>query len=542
MVTMPLIIIGICIPVIILCLLALYSLSKGNVSGRNNHGKVGHKPSNQDSGMRRNTKQGNCNRQSSSPAPQSYSADRSMTQKKETAPKAAPVHEPSVKPETKSSAPTAHNPSSSRMKTGPEKQGQNKVIVTEEKFQTEVTSNNPSTPQKRDRQEPDTLYFSSNGFDLLSCSVQGESHIASGKECQDFSRCWEERNTRICIVSDGHGGDRYFRSRIGAEKAVYIAYDTIKQFLWEDRSSDIIKGIGFTSFGIANERTVCSEQDRQIVSLFDQLFRSIISQWHEAIEIDARHNPTNEWENSNVKQEYRQQLNELRDVEKIYGCTLMAYVQTDRLWFAFQIGDGKVVALDVNNNCSSEPIPWDDQCFLNKTTSMCGSHASEEFRFCCQGDGHFPCAVFLGSDGIDDTFRTDRDLADFYIKLGRYCIEHGCKEAASEIEVSLPVLSKRGSQDDMTVSFLLNRKGFVEYLPALLNEELLALDEQIHETEIELNDLKNKANSLTSKTELTENEQINLQYHLKDIGSKEDELFRLKEKRSKLKTELEIKR
>ena len=217
----------------------------------------------------------------------------------------------------------------------------------------------------------------------------------------------------------------------------------------------------------------------------------------------------------------------------------MAYVQTDKLWFSFQIGDGKFVALDVNGVHSSEPIPWDDQCFINKTTSLCGSNASEEFRFCCQGDGKFPCDVFLGSDGIDDTFHTEKALSDFYIKLAKYSLKNGLDNTAKEMEDSLPILSKRGSQDDMSVSFLIDRNRFTSFIPTLIQDQLHAIQGDITSTETELKDLQDKVTAISSKAKLTEREQINLQYHMKDIEEKKSSLSKLKEKYEKTKLELE---
>ena len=57
------------------------------------------------------------------------------------------------------------------------------------------------------------------------------------------------------------------------------------------------------------------------------------------------------------------------DREKLYGCTLMCYVQAPTYWFAFHLGDGKCFAF-ANDGTWKEPIPWDDRCFLNKTYQM----------------------------------------------------------------------------------------------------------------------------------------------------------------------------
>lgn len=71
----------------------------------------------------------------------------------------------------------------------------------------------------------------------------------------------------------------------------------------------------------------------------------------------------------------------------------MCYVATKSYWFAFHIGDGKCIAYDIEGNWY-EPIPWDDRCFLNKTTSLCDSIALDEFRYCYSGTGQLPIAIF----------------------------------------------------------------------------------------------------------------------------------------------------
>ena len=119
-----------------------------------------------------------------------------------------------------------------------------------------------------------------------------------------------------------------------------------------------------------------------------------------------------EWEINNVPKKYQDELSQNLNPEKIYGCTLMCYVQTSTYWFAFQIGDGKCFAFTEDGKWL-EPIPWDEQCFLNKTTSMCDSRAIDEFRYCYQGDGVYPMAIFLGSDGIDDSFGANENIVNF---------------------------------------------------------------------------------------------------------------------------------
>ena len=61
---------------------------------------------------------------------------------------------------------------------------------------------------------------------------QGYSHIESGKPCQDNS--FSEVNPNgigIAIISDGHGGKRYFRSEFGSKFITGIVRDKVMSFI-----------------------------------------------------------------------------------------------------------------------------------------------------------------------------------------------------------------------------------------------------------------------------------------------------------------------
>ena len=49
---------------------------------------------------------------------------------------------------------------------------------------------------------------------------KGASHEVSGKVCQDYCQAEVTDSYTIGVVSDGHGGDRYFRSDVGSKSAV----------------------------------------------------------------------------------------------------------------------------------------------------------------------------------------------------------------------------------------------------------------------------------------------------------------------------------
>ena len=181
---------------------------------------------------------------------------------------------------------------------------------------------------------------------MIQCynfSCQGESHKADNKPCQDasFSAVYED-GLSIAIVCDGHGGERYFRSYVGAKMAVEVIFDTVKLFTSSIDKSLFI-GQPYTAVeAIASEEIL--KKQTPIDKAFRQLFSSIIYQWNNRIAIHAAHTPLSEWEQEHVPQKYLDELNSSETFEKLYGCTLMVYVQTPDYWFAFHLGDGKCIS------------------------------------------------------------------------------------------------------------------------------------------------------------------------------------------------------
>ena len=254
----------------------------------------------------------------------------------------------------------------------------------------------------------------------LNVHCLGESHKDSGKPCQDYSYSHVDDNMAIAVVCDGHGGERYFRSDVGAKAATEIIVEVVRLFV-KQVEPKLFKGTPYTAEGVVTE----SQKKLTLLDVkFRQMFSSIITKWNERIELHAKENPLSEWELEHVPEKYRLEFSENltrtsadSTLNKQYGCTLMVYVQTEDYWFAFHLGDGKCISFhnDINfhgqQQVWDEPIPWDERCFLNKTTSICDSEAINEFRYCYGNSSAMPVAVFLGSDGIDDTYGEMQNIA-----------------------------------------------------------------------------------------------------------------------------------
>lgn len=360
---------------------------------------------------------------------------------------------------------------------------------------------------------------------------QGESHKATDKVCQDYSYSHiDENGLAIAVVCDGHGGKHYFRSDVGARFATEIIANNAKEFV-NNIDETLFVGQPFTQ-----QAAIQTEIDRQdfrkekpIDVAFRQLFASIIGQWQQRIEQHAAENPLTDKENTQVEEQYRKEFQEGYKLEKIYGCTLMAYVSTPKYWFAFHLGDGKMISFDQDAQWK-EPVLWDDRCFLNKTTSICDSDALNEFRYTYQGDGGFPIAVFLGSDGMDDSFGEETNLVNFYVKVAKSLVTNGHDATFADIQDTLPVLSKRGSQDDMSVACVYDEARLKEALPKFILWQIAMTKAEILSVNKKILDAKDRRSSLELSGSYTEKSRIELRYAQNDIDRGYSEKLQLVKK------------
>ena len=289
----------------------------------------------------------------------------------------------------------------------------------------------------------------------------GESHKDAGKPRQDCSLAESAGLFTIGVICDGHGGERYFRSDVGARAASAAARKCAEEFV-RNADESLFRDAPFTQFGTAAAEAEKKKSGRSDVrdAMFRQLFASIIFDWRKNVESHARANPVSDNERKKVPQEHIEAFEKTdgdgnrTGIEKTYGCTLICFVQTKSYWFAFHIGDGKCISFSADKDSHiswEEPVPEDRECFLNTTTSICDANAINEFRYCYGGRNTFPLAVFLASDGIDDSFGEDSNLANFYVQILKKIVRSSPDEVKSELDSTLRELGVHGSKDDKSV-------------------------------------------------------------------------------------------
>ncbi|MCR4665367.1 MAG: protein phosphatase 2C domain-containing protein, partial [Paludibacteraceae bacterium] len=179
-----------------------------------------------------------------------------------------------------------------------------------------------------------------------------------------------------------------------------------------------------------------------------QIAGSIISRWQDVISRHKDNHPIteSEWALLTDKDKTRYEQGQW---QFIYGTTLIAIVRTRTAFLGIQIGDGRCVTIGSDSQCR-QPIPWDKDCFLNHTTSLCDSSAIRKFRFVFK-TRNLPVAAFIGTDGVDDSLGTDERLEDFYLRIWGL-LQTDKKNAVHIIHDFLPDMSAKGSRDDISIA------------------------------------------------------------------------------------------
>lgn len=343
-----------------------------------------------------------------------------------------------------------------------------------------------------------------NSIFAFSSTETGYNHIKNSKVCEDASDFYDDERMHICVVADGHGSDNYPRTDRGAKFAVDAAIHCIIDFAENADPEQVL------------------DDEQQGFPLLMQLAKAILNEWYLAVETDYSRHPIVEEELFKVSDKYkRRYLSEKADErhpEKAYGCTLIAYAVTQDYSFGLQIGDGKCVVIDRYGKFS-EPIPWDENCQLNVTTSICDADAIEEFRFSISSQT--PTAVFCGSDGIDDSYANSEELYALYRSILKIHVEHGKEVGQKEIKEYLPVLTKKGSGDDVSIGVIIDMEHALEIAP------LMEVQAQLFTKRAERDEKKHKLEMQKDKKESFRNKLHNLMRldkHITDTAISIDQL------------------
>lgn len=264
---------------------------------------------------------------------------------------------------------------------------------------------------------------------VFGTSVQGASHMRSGKECQDsLKKVVKDSGTVILAVADGHGSDSCPYSKTGSFAAVNVFCKILGDYLetyagQQEMLFTFLKREGDTK--IAQE--IDTEWKRRILRLHTRCKREI--------PLDADNNEDKE------------------AVYKLYGSTLLGLVITEQFLFAFQLGDGDIVKVSDNgvyNMIEADKILGTETHSLSRGESWKKAITMIRKR---EEKESMPVMYMLSSDGLANSYRNDDEFKktcmDYYILLK----EHGVKAVSDQLKTWLQETSEMGCGDDITALF-----------------------------------------------------------------------------------------
>jgi serine/threonine protein phosphatase PrpC len=282
------------------------------------------------------------------------------------------------------------------------------------------------------------------GYETFGFSARGVNHQKLNTVCQDYALHYRDDRVAVAAVADGHGSPAHFRSDRGARFACESAVKWIRKF-------------------VESESAVFGKADTIAQGDFlKKVEQNIIAEWRKMVSTDWNVDlPKSESIPPNFFKDLSSDnfLCVVEDIVPAYGTTLIASAVCDDFWFGIQIGDGKCVALR-HDGSVLQPIARDRNCYANVTTSICDEDALGHFRHFWSVE--FPAAIFLGTDGVDNSYpvyENKKHLANLYRTIADNFAEEGFKNGEKQLEEFLPVLTEKGSGDDVSIAGIIYTGG-----------------------------------------------------------------------------------
>lgn len=278
---------------------------------------------------------------------------------------------------------------------------------------------------------------------FLGFAISTKGYTHKDGICQDSSEFFANQKMAILAVCDGHGHDNYFRSNVGSKIAARIGVEAIKEF-------------------VLTHPKFSSLEEKEIESTIKQLKEFIIFKWNEETYKNFKDYPLSIEELSKLKDkdrdEYLSTLN-VTNYRKIYGTTFIAGVITSSYWLILQIGDGEATLLDQRGLYL--PMPEDSHSIFQYTSSLCEEDAILNFRHVYGFNS--PVAMILSTDGLRKSFTEEK----YFLNLYKDILNDAKVEDLEKLRIGLvedfPVLSQKGSGDDISFALAFNKEKLDEY-------------------------------------------------------------------------------
>lgn len=349
-----------------------------------------------------------------------------------------------------------------------------------------------------------------NNYFVFNKTVQGHLHIMKNKPCEDSSVSYvaPDGQYSIAIVADGHGSNSCFRSKSGSAIATQVTLEALKKFadyyLAKSEDRGYCETEAFTN---------AIKNDRSKKQLIKQLSDSIVSEWYQVITDDLGQHPITDDEIDNAESDYADLYRRGLKLNHIYGTTLIAALAMKNYIILLQQGDGRCDVF-YDDATVDQPIPWDDRCYDVYTTSMCDDDVDTSVRSTIIDIREKAVvACYMGSDGVEDSFRTMDGTHNFYMRLSTQILDD--QEHFTEyLEEYLPRFSELGSGDDVSVAGIVNIEQVRELYSCYKDRiEAYQLSEERTQVKAKIDSMSRKHGILQSK----------LKTELDDLTSKTEE-------------------
>ena len=333
----------------------------------------------------------------------------------------------------------------------------------------------------------------------------GFSHVNKGSKCEDYSLSYSNGMFTLAVISDGHGDKKAFRSEIGSKLACLSVKEVLEDTFVDDLSVTVLT----------------YAPDRVIL----EIEKAIIYRWNAKVLQHLGENPILEEELAGFDPEVVQMYRMGNRSQKAYGCTLIATVVFRDIWFGIQVGDGKCIVIK-KNGVYYDPIPVDEKCIGNRSTSLCGSQAFADFRYCfqlasqCPPDD-YPVAFFVMSDGVEESF--DENGLNKCLYTVSYLAKNKKKEEFyGELDKLLDKISRGGSGDDVSLSLIVDMNEEISQpyaTSAQIAEVMRNVYHNLLDLENEYKDLIHKKDDYQSKISKLQEEILELKNKIEENES-----------------------
>lgn len=332
-----------------------------------------------------------------------------------------------------------------------------------------------------------------NKFNTFHTTVRGHLHIQKNIPCEDSSSSYSDCDGKyhIAVIADGHGDTACFRSKFGSQVAVDVTLESLQTF-----ANAVIASLE-TDMPITNKLAI-PKYKRQVIK---QLTDSIVSKWSHLVNEDLEINPPTEDE---IKGSGRFAADYLAGnrLDHIYGTTLMAGLLVANHLILIHQGDGRCDVI-YKDGSVDQPIPWDDRCFENVTTSMCDEDAAEGIRHCVINlDEYEVVACYLGSDGVEDSFPDMEGTHMFYRNLSSEFVSQELSDFTDYLKEMLPEFSRTGSGDDVSIAGIVNKTALQDLADTFkIAAQKYHLSQQLEQYEKKLSQMPRKHGILKRRME-----------------------------------------